>query len=295
MSAEMQATVLGRRGGRRFPVRLPRLSPGLLLAYAFLLGLASFCLVPFLWIFLASADPTAGVRLVVPNDASGANYQEFFNTRTLIQNLLNSLIMAGGATTLVIACSVLGGYVLSRFDFPLRRPLMYGILMTRIIPATATIAPLYLIAQKLGLVDTYHGLILIMAAQQLPLALWLMKGFFDTVPVELEEAAWIDGASRLGSAVRVVLPLAAPGVGAAALFAFIEAWGDFLTPFILVTSSSRFPLSVGLYAAYKGHNVIDWGLLTATSVIYMLPTVILYLVVRRYLLRATAVGALQGQ
>ena len=123
--------------------------------------------------------------------------------------------------------------------------------MTRIIPATATIAPLYLLAQRLGLVDTYQGLILILAAQQLPLALWLMKGFFDTVPGELEEAAWIDGTGRLGSAVRIVLPLAAPGVGAAALFAFIEAWGDFLTPFILVTSSDRFPLSVGLYAAYK--------------------------------------------
>ena len=129
----------------------------------------------------------------------------------------------------------------------------------------------------------------------MPLALWLMKGFFDTVPAELEEAAWIDGTNRLGSAIRIVMPLAAPGVGAAALFAFIESWGDFLTPFILVTSSSRYPLSVGLYAAYKGHNVIDWGLLTATSVIYMLPTVILYVIVRRYLFRATAAGALQGQ
>jgi ABC-type glycerol-3-phosphate transport system permease component len=237
----------------------------------------------------------AGVRLAVPDDFSIANFQEFFLTPTLVQNLINSVIMAGGATLVVVACSVLGGYALSRFDFPLRRPLMFGILMTRIIPATATIAPLYLLAQKLGLVDTYHGLILILAAQQLPLALWLMKGFFDTVPAELEEAAWIDGTGRLGSAVRIVMPLAAPGVGAAALFAFIEAWGDFLTPFILVTSSSRYPLSVGLYAAYKGHNVIDWGLLTATSVIYMLPTVVLYIVVRRYLFRATAAGALQGQ
>jgi multiple sugar transport system permease protein len=223
------------------------------------------------------------------------NYQEFFDSPTLFRNLINSLIMAGGATIVVLSCATLGGYALSRFDFRLRRPLMYGILMTRIIPATATIAPLYLLAQKLGLVDTYHGLILILAAQQLPLALWLMKGFFDTVPAELEEAAWIDGTGRLGSALRIVLPLAAPGVGAAALFAFIEAWGDFLTPFILVTSPDRFPLSVGLFVAYKAHNLVDWGLLTATSVIYMLPTVVLYLLVRRYLLRATAVGALQGQ
>ena len=281
------------RGGRR--VRRPRMTPGLLLTYAFLLGLATFCVVPFLWVFLASADPTAGVRLMVPDPFSLDNYREFFDNPTLVRNLLNSLVMAGGSTIVVISTATLGGYALSRFDFRFRRALMMGVLMTRIIPVTATIAPLYLIAQRMGLVDTYHGLILILAAQQLPLALWLMKGFFDTVPGELEEAAWIDGTGRLGSAIRIVLPLAAPGVGAAALFAFIESWGDFLTPFILITSSDRFPLSVGLYAAYKGHNVIDWGLLTATSVIYMLPTVVLYLIVRRYLLRATAVGALQGQ
>ena len=213
-----------------------------------------------------------------------------------MRNLFNSLVMAGGSTILVLACATLGGYALSRFDFRFRRALMLGVLMTRIIPATATIAPLYLIAQRLGLVDTYQGLILILAAQQLPLALWLMKGFFDTVPAEssrrrrgsMARDAW---AAPSGSCCRSRRPAS----GAAALFAFIEAWGDFLTPFILVTSSDRFPLSVGLYAAYKGHNVIDWGLLTATSVIYMLPTVILYVIVRRYLLRATAVGALQGQ
>ena len=133
--------------------------------------------------------------------------------------------------------------------------------MTRIIPVSATIAPLYLIVQWLKLVDTYQGLILVLAAQQLPLAIWLMKGFFDTVPGELEEAAWVDGASRLGSAVRIVLPLAAPGVGAVALFAFIESWGDFLTPLILITSSDKTPISIGLFQAFTYRNQVDWGLL----------------------------------
>lgn len=295
MSLELEVATVAARPRRRRRWRRPRFTAGLLLTYAFLLGLASFCLVPFLWVFAASLNPRADVRLALPDPASLVNFQAFLDSPTLLRNLTNSLIMAGGSTILVLACSTLGGYALSRFDFRFRRPLMYGILMTRIIPATATIAPLYLLAQKLGLVDTYHGLILILAAQQLPLALWLMKGFFDTVPGELEEAAWIDGTGRLGSAVRIVLPLAAPGVGAATLFAFIEAWGDFLTPFILITSPDRFPLSVGLFVAFKAHNLVDWGLLTATSVIYMLPTVVLYLIVRRYLLRATAVGALQGQ
>ena len=150
---------------------------------------------------------------------------------------------------------------LSRFDFRGRRVLMFGILMTRIIPVSATIAPLYLIVQWLKLIDTYQGMIVVLAAQQLPLAIWLMKGFFDTVPGELEEAAWVDGASRLTSALRIVLPLAAPGVGAVALFAFIESWGDFLTPLILITSSDKTPISIGLFQAFSYRNQVDWGLL----------------------------------
>jgi multiple sugar transport system permease protein len=277
-------------------VRTPRRrrSRSLPAAHLVLAALALFCLLPFAWVFLSSVDPRAGVRLSVPASISFANFARFVEDPVFIRYVINSGIMAGGAALVVVVTAVLGGYVLSRFDFPGRRPLMYGVLMTRIIPPTATIVPLFLIAQKLGLADTYPGLILILAAQQLPLALWLLKGFFDTVPGELEEAAWIDGAGRLGSAVRIVLPLAAPGVGAAALFAFIEAWSDFLTPFILVQSSDLYPLSIGLYKAFVGHNVVDWGLLTATSVIYMLPTLVLYLVVRRYLLRATVVGAIQG-
>jgi ABC-type glycerol-3-phosphate transport system permease component len=265
------------------------------LVYVFLAVTALFCFIPLLWVATSSVDPAAGVHLQLPASIDLSNYTRFLSDPQFSRYVVNSLLMAGGATAVTISSAVLGGYALSRFAFRGRRTLMFAIILTRIIPVSATIAPLYVIVQRLGLVDTYQGLIFVLAAQQLPLALWLMKGFFDTVPAELEEAAWIDGTGRLGSALRIVLPLAAPGVGAAALFAFIEAWGDFLTPFILVTSPDRFPLSVGLFVAYKAHNLVDWGLLTATSVIYMLPTVVLYLLVRRYLLRATAVGALQGQ
>jgi multiple sugar transport system permease protein len=264
------------------------------LVYAFLLALGAFCLIPFAWIVLASVDPRAGVNLQIPTALDFANYVRFIGDPQFTGYVVNSLIIAGGATILVVSTSVLGGYALSRFNFRGRRTLMFGIIMTRIIPATATIAPLYVIVQRLGLVDTYQGMILVLAAQQIPLALWLMKGFFDTVPGELEEAAWVDGTGRLGSAIRIVLPLAAPGVGAAALFAFIEAWGDFLTPLILLSSPDKFPLSIGLFQAYTYRNQVDWGLLTATSVVYMLPTIVFYLLVRRYLLRATVVGAIQG-
>jgi multiple sugar transport system permease protein len=274
--------------------RRPRFGPWLPVVYAFLLALAAFCAIPFVWIVLASVDPHAGVHLQIPASFDVANYTRFIRDPAFTRYVANSLIMAGGATAVTVATAVLGGYALSRFAFPGRRTLMFGIILTRVIPASATIAPLYVIVQRLGLVDTFQGMILVLAAQQLPLALWLMKGFFDTVPTELEEAAWVDGTGRLGSAIRIVLPLAAPGVGAAALFAFIEAWGDFLTPLILLSSPSKFPISIGLFQAFTYRNQIDWGLLTATSVVYMLPTIVLYLAVRRYLLKATVVGAIQG-
>jgi ABC-type glycerol-3-phosphate transport system permease component len=288
---------LARRATRAgtLPTRVGhRRSGSLPIVYLILAALAIFCAVPFVWIVLASLDPSAGVHLQIPSTIDLSNYARFITDPDFRRFVINSLIMAGGATVLAVATSVLGGYALSRFSFPGRRALMFGVLMTRIIPVSATIAPLYLIVQRLGLVDTYLGLILVLGAQQLPLALWLMKGFFDTVPGELEEAAWVDGAGRLGSAIRVVLPLAAPGVGAVALFAFIEAWGDFLTPLILITSADKSPISVGLFQAFSYRNQIDWGLLTAISVVYMAPTIALYILVRRYLLRATVVGALQG-
>lgn len=264
------------------------------LAYALLVGLGVFCVLPFGWVVLAAVDPNAGLYLAVPVRPSLENFGRFFGDAGFVRLLLNSLIYSGGATVVTTACCVLGGYALSRYAFPGRRTLMFGILLTRIIPVTATIAPLYLIALRLGLADTYHGLILILAAQHIPLSMWILKGFFDTIPGELEEAAWIDGAGRLGSAVRIVLPLAAPAVAAAALFTFIETWGDFLTPLILIQNPDQFPLSIGLFRAYTGRNVIDWGLLTAVSVVYMLPSLIFYLLVRRYLMRATVAGALHG-
>jgi multiple sugar transport system permease protein len=270
-------------------------SPTRLYAYAFLLALSGFCLVPFLWPLLASVDGHAGLFLRAP-DLTLHNFHKVVSDPAYRRLALNSFIIAGGATIVVLAASALGGYALSRFSFPGRRVFMFGVLFTRMIPATATIVPLYIIEGDLSLTDTYQGVILAIAAQQLPLALWLMKGFFDTVPASLEEASWIDGLSRFGSAVRIVAPLAAPGVGVTALFTFIEAWGDFLTPLILLSGSpDKTPFSIGLFRAFIAFNLVDWGLLAVLAIAYTIPAVALYFLVRRYLLRATMTGGLAGE
>jgi multiple sugar transport system permease protein len=275
------------RTGRRPQLGLP-------LTYVALAALAVFCILPFGWLVAAAVDPDAGLYLALPARPGIDNFVRLFTEADSLRLLVNSMIMSGGAVLLLVVVCTLGGYALSRYGFRGRRVLMFGILLTRVIPATATIAPLYAICLRLGLVDSYLGLILVLAAQQVPFTLWMMKGFFDTVPIELEEAAWIDGAGRVESAFRVVLPLAGPGVAAAGLFAFIAAWGEFLTPLVLISSPELWPISIGLFRAWVAYTQVDWGLLAAISVVYMLPAIIFYLIVRRFLLRATVVGALAG-
>jgi multiple sugar transport system permease protein len=267
---------------------------GRTLAYVALILLALFCLAPFVWPIAASVDRHANLFLRAP-DLTLRNFSRVVRDAEYRRLVVNSFVIAGGATLLVLVASTLGGYALSRFDFPGRRIFMYGALFTRMIPVTATIVPLYIIENDLSLTDSYQGVILAIAAQQLPLALWLMKGFFDTVPVGLEEAAWIDGSSRIGSAIRIVAPLAAPGLGVTALFTFIEAWGDFLNPLILMSGApDKTPLSIGLFRAFIAFNQVDWGLLSVIAIIYTIPAVVLYFLVRRYLLRATMAGAVAG-
>lgn len=266
---------------------------GYLVVYLVLAVMALFCVVPFVWVLLGSVDAHASVYLRAPNWTLH-NFVEFFTQSGTPQLLVNSIVIAGGGTILCIFLAMFSGYAFSRFRFPGRRTILFGILLIRVIPPTATIAPLYVLVLDMHLNNSYFGIILVEAAFNLPLALWLLKGFFDSIPVSLEEAAAVDGASRWSAAVRVVFPLALPGLGAAALFTFISIWGDFLTPLVLLQSPNLFPISIGLFQAYVGFNEVKWGLLTATAVIYMIPTVLMYLLVRRYLLRATLSGALKG-
>lgn len=264
-----------------------------LAAYLTISVLAVFCVLPFGWVLVASIDAQSGLYLKAPN-ITVQHFIRFFQDPTTPRLLANSIIIAGGGTAVAVTLALFGGYALSRFKFFGKRTIMFGILLTRVVPSTATIVPLYMMMIATHLDNSYIGVILVEVAYQLPLVLWMMKGFFDTIPAEIEEAAWTDGCSRISGAMRVVFPLSRPGVGAGALFAFINIWGDFLTPLVLLQAPERYPISIGLFRSFTAFNQVDWGLLTATAVLYMLPTLLLYLGVRRYLLKATMTGALKG-
>lgn len=261
--------------------------------YILLTLLALFCLVPFAWMALSAVDGHAGPTVQVPA-LTLDNFVRFFTSADTPRLLANSLLISVSATALNLVLGVLGAYALSRLRFRGRKTFMFSILLIRVIPPPATIVALYLLMVKLHLDNSYLGLILVEAAAALPVTLWLLKGTIDAIPFELEEAAWIDGNTRFEAIRRVVLPLVGPGLGAAAMLAFMAVWGDFLTPLVLLQSPDLYPLSIGLFRAFSAFNQVDWGVLAASAVIYMVPPAILYIVLRRHLLRSSLGGALKG-
>jgi multiple sugar transport system permease protein len=286
-------------------------------AYGFLTLTLVFCLFPFLWVLLASVDPNASLFLSFPRGITADHFIKIFTARNGARWFFNSLITVGAATALVIIVGGMGGYALSRTQAWWKRPFLYTIILVRVLPPTALIVPLYkvmLIANGLmgalvrsivrpasvrstmqifGFVDGYLGLILVLTAMQLPLALWIIKTFFDLTPKDYEEAALMDGANALQRIRRILVPLALPGLGAAGLLTFIGAWGDFLMPLTFISSADLQLLPIGLFRSFQRASTIDYGYLSALALLYMLPAVVAFGFARRYLVQ-TFSGGIKG-
>ncbi len=285
--------------------------------FGLLLLISLYCIMPFIWLLLAAFDPDAGLFLEVPEDFSLANFVRVFREEDGFLWLMNSLIVCGGATLLVMVLAGFGGYALSRTRAWWKRPFLYAIILIRVIPPTALIVPLYKVMltcnlaisgilrpllppeyfrstmRIVGFIDGYLGLILLLATMHLPLALWIMKTFFDSVSPEYEEAAIMDGATFGQRLRRVLLPLAMPGLAASGLFAFIAAWGDFLFPLTFISSPELKMLPLGIYSAFLRDSQIDYGLLAAIAVVYTAPAIIAFAFARRFLVQ-TFGGGLKG-
>ncbi|OCJ08053.1 ABC transporter permease [Rhizobium sp. AC44/96] len=286
---------------------------GDLMAYATLSIISIFCALPFFWVLIASFDANAQLFLRWPAELTFNNYTRIFLEEDGGRWLMNSLIIVVTATVLVMILSGLGGYALSRTNAWWKLPFLYGILLIRVLPPTALIVPLYkvlltmnnaegavlrpifgsytrAIMKYTGFIDGYLGIILVLATLQLPLALWIMKTFFDGLPKDYEEAALMDGATMTQRIRRVLIPLALPGLAASGLFSFIFAWGDFLLPLILISSPELQPLPLGLFRAFLRVNTVDYGFLAALAFIYLLPAVIAFSFARRFLVQTFAGG-----
>ncbi|ROM61769.1 ABC transporter permease [Pseudomonas brassicacearum] len=203
---------------------------------------------------------------------------------------INSLVTSVAATLLTLVAAAFGGYAFVRLRFPGRDLLFALVVASMAVPAYTVMIPLYRLMISLQLIDTYLGVTLIYVSAFLPLALWLMRSVYQSLPVSLEEAAWLDGAGRTYTLVRIVLPLAAPGLIATAILTFLSAWGQFMVPLVFSPSLATKSLTV-LIPEFVTRNYVDYGLMNAAGVIAMLPPVLLVIFLNRFLVRGLIAGA----
>jgi len=268
-------------------------------------GLTLLCaltLYPVLWVVKLAFSRSQGLSLTLnplPTDATLANFSEVLfasdaQGRWLFGRQLLSSIVVSGATTLVgLVLAVTAAYALSRFRFPGKQAGMQGLLVTQMFPATLMLVPLYSILQSLHLLDSLGGLVLVYATSALPFCVWMLKGYFDTLPKELEEAAVMDGASTLQVFVKVVLPLAKPALAVTALFSFMQAWNEFILAATLLDDQARFTLPVALQR-YVGEYKTEWGHFAAGALLVSLPVMALFFALQRYLVGGLTAGAVKG-
>ncbi|GAA5152928.1 carbohydrate ABC transporter permease [Pseudonocardia eucalypti] len=262
---------------------------------ASLVLIAAGYLLPLAWLLVSAFNRTAGTAIAWPEPWSLDNFRAILTPEITYRPMLNGLLLCGAATVITLVCSVLAAYPLSRYRSRLKRPFLLTVLFMTGLPITAIMVPVYGLFVQVNLIDTLLGTILFMATTALPIAIWLAKNFMDAVPLELEEAAWTDGSSRMQALYRVVLPLMWPGLAVVALYTFIGLWGNFFVPFVLLLSNDHFPASVTIYTFFTQYAQVAYGQLAAFSLLYALPAVLLYLVLSRRLSGAfTLGGAVKG-
>jgi multiple sugar transport system permease protein len=271
-----------------------RLSKYLLLSIALLIAST-----PVYWMFTISLKREVDQFAVPPRWFSFSptleHYSDAFINRSFGQYLLTSMIVALCSTFCAMVIGTIAGYTLARLKMPrgLNRKLSLWILSTRMFPPIVTAVPLFLMMRDLQLLNTRFSLIILYTGFNLPFVVWMMRGFFVEVPRELEEAAMVDGDTRLGALRRVLLPLVAPGLAATAVFCLIISWNEFLFALVLTQTDAAMTLPVGIAGRVTQYE-IKWGVMSAAAVVAMLPILIFAIAVQRYLVRGLSLGAVKG-
>lgn len=259
-----------------------------------LLVAAAFAL-PLVWLVLASVDERATLSIKLPDAVSLQNFVDVMTPEKAFVPLLNSLVLSGGCALITVVVAVLAAYPLSRYRMRINKPFLYGVLFGTCLPITAMMVPVYSLFVAFNLIDSMGGTILFLAATSLPMAIYMTKSFMDSVPVSLEEAAWMDGASMMTTLMRVVVPLMRPGLAVVFIFVFIGAWGNFFVPFVLLLSPDKLPAAVSIFAFFGQYGTVAYGQLAAFSLLYSVPVITLYVFISRVLGGSSALaGAVKG-
>jgi ABC-type glycerol-3-phosphate transport system permease component len=279
---------------RAAPSRLGQ-HPARLAIYAMMALVAASSLLPFVWAFLTSLKIERQVYAfppqILPNPFTGYNYAQAINHGLLLA-LFNSLVISLSAVVLVLAAGSLAAYPLARISFRGSQVVMFLILVPLMIPGLVNLVPTYIIMAKLGLLDSYQGLILIYWVHSLPVAIWILRGFFNELPRELEDAASVDGASRLRILWSIMIPLSQPALAAVALLVFLNSWNEFVIASIMTSSVLMRTAQVFLYTTMTDVGV-NWGEMMASGLATNLPVLMLFLLLQRRFIAGLTAGALK--
>jgi multiple sugar transport system permease protein len=275
----------------------PQTLPGKIVLYIFVLFFITTVLLPFFWIVLTSfkteAETFSQPIKIFPSNLNFDNYKTIWQNRSFGRYFLNTILIALFSTLFSIIFASLAGYGFSRFRFTGRSLFQKIILLTQMFPEALLIVPYFSILTKIHLVNSYPALIFAYVSFALPFSTWMLMGFFNSVPQELDESAMVDGCGRWKAFFTIIVPLSAPAIAATAIFSFLLAWNNFLFALVLATSEKMFTLTVGL-STLIGEYSIAWNEIAAATVLASIIVIILYSFLEKYLVAGLTAGAVKG-
>jgi len=253
--------------------------------------------IPFYWMIATSLKYDKEIygyeATLIPQRPTLANYATVFRETPYLLYLRNSVAVAVGSTILSMIIAVLGAYAIARLNFPGRAFLARGLVFTYLVPTSLLFIPMFALMSALRLTDSLHGLIIAYLGFDVPFCTWLLMGYFKSVPVELEEAARVDGCNRVGALVRIVLPMSLPALVVVTFFSFTHAWNEFLYAYVFTSTTSARTVTTGL-VNFMSQDVFFWGPLMASTVMSALPPVLMFLVFQRWVVKGLTLGGVKG-
>ncbi|NPV55016.1 MAG: carbohydrate ABC transporter permease [Firmicutes bacterium] len=253
-----------------------------------------YLLLPVYSAVIAALTPESklGAQLMIPVYFHWKNFVDMWKVIPLGRQLTNSFIYSIGVSCIILAVATPAAYALSRFKFSGRQVFLFGVMVTQMIPLIILLVPVFVMAAKLNAINTYAAVFVTAAATGLPFPILLLKGYFDTISSSLDEAAMVDGCTRLQAIIRILLPLAVPGLVSAFMTTFILGWAQFIIPLILITDTSKMPVTVGIYRLL-GETTIQWNLVMAATLLSVVPPMLVYLVAQRRVAAGLVMGAIK--
>lgn len=266
------------------------------LLFTVAVAIVTIIVFPYYWMIASSLQGKSVFQWppeIIPGTVTLSAYQRVFEKYTVALWFRNSFVVSTMTALLSAAISINAGYALSRFRTRINSLFGLVVLLTQMLPATLLVIPFYVIFRELKLINNLLGVILANTTFALPLSIWLMKGFFDSIPADLEEQAQVDGCRRVGAFYRITLPLALPGLVVVAVFAFMISWDEFFFARTLISSQDLWVLSVGLNS-FQGQYTVEWNEMMAAAVVFTIPAALFFLLIQRYLIRGLTGGAVKG-